>query len=463
MAIPLLAALLLAGCSLVPEYERPAIAVPQAWRDGTAGRQAAAWPAPDWWRGFGSADLDALIAQARASNLDIRAAAARILQARAQEAISGASLWPSVSAGGDYSRTRSRPSSSSTTTTRSTRPRYTSSYSASIDASYEVDFWGANAADLSAAEAAAAFSEFDAATVGLTATADTASTYFQVLLARERLEVARRNLALAEQVLSVVDARVRNGAVSPLDLAQQRSTVATQRATIPSLETTAQQAENNLATLLGTAPGQVPVQVVSLTALTLPEIRAGLPSELLTRRPDIRAAEARLIGANANVGVARAAFLPSFSLTAGYGRTSTAFSAIVDPASAIYRFAASLAAPVFEGGALEGGLDLAKAQKEELVHAYQQIVLTALADVENALVTVRQAAEQEGLQAEVVRQSQRAFDLAQTRYAAGATDLLVVLDAQRTLYTAQDALVQVRFTRLNGTVALYRALGGGWQ
>ncbi len=461
--IPVLAALLLAGCSLVPDYARPPVEMPQAWRDGTSG-QDAIWPAADWWRGFGSANLDALIAQARANNLDIAAAAARIAQARAQEAISGASLWPTLDASGDYSKQRARTASSTSTSssTAARKTRITTAYGLGLDASYEVDFWDANGAALQAAEASSAFSRYDAETVALTATADTASLYFQVLLARERLEVARRNLGLAEEVLAVVEARVRNGAVSPLDLAQQRSTVATQRAAIPALEITAQQAENNLATLLGTSPGKVRVEPLSLTALTPPAIRPGMPSELLTRRPDIRAAEARLMAANADIGAARAAFFPSFGLTASYAYSSSTLRALIDPASLVTRIASSVTAPIFEGGRLQGGLDLARATQLELVQTYRKAVLTSLSDVENALISVQQSAEQEALQAEVVRQAQMAFDLAQTRYREGATDLITVLDAQRTLYSAQDALVQVRYTRLNGTVSLFRALGGGW-
>lgn len=452
-------ALATAGCSIGPDYIRPEAPVPAAWRT-TAPDEAVTWPSPEWWRGFGSPTLDDYILRAQRNNTDITGAAARVLQAVARARIAGANLLPSLDAGADVARSYTGGGTGSGSG-RGSQTR--TSYSASIAASYELDVWGRNRAALASAEALVLSSQYDREAVALTITADVATLYFQILELQDRLAIARDNLANAEQVLAVVEARVANGAASPLELAQQRTVVANQRASIPSLEQQLRQAENLLAVLLGEAPDAVAVPAGTLDAISIPTVAPGIPSELLTRRPDIRNAEAQLIAANADIKVARAALFPSIPLTGQAGFESLALSSLFDSGGFFYSLFAGVTQPIFQGGRLSGQVDLTEARYEELVQVYRQTVINAFSDVENALVAIRQLDRQQALQEEAVEQAQLAFELADARYRAGAVDLLTVLDAQRTLFQARDQLVQIKSDRLQATVSLFRALGGGWQ
>jgi NodT family efflux transporter outer membrane factor (OMF) lipoprotein len=449
--------LLAAGCSIGPDYARPPTAAPDQWK--LAEPQApVAWPAEDWWRGFRSPALDSYIALAQRNNYDIGAAASRVLQADAQVRIAGAALLPQVDANANVSRQRfGREIGGQSVTT------YTTRYSASVAASYEVDFWGRNRATRASAEALAVASRFDRETVAITVLANVALTYFQALEALDRLAIARENLANAERVMALVEARAAAGAASALEIAQQRAVVAAQRATIPTFEQQVQLSENALAILLGQPPSAVRIAAGSLDDIALPEVSPGLPSELLTRRPDIGRAEVQLVAANADIKAARAAFFPSIPLTANYGYESLALSSLFTPTSLFYGAVASLTQPIFTGGRLTGQTELTEARYEELALFYRQAVISAFADVEDALATSRQSTAQQRLQEDAVAQAQIAFDLADARYRAGAVDLLVVLDAQRTLFQARDLLAQVKSARLQSVVTLFRALGGGWQ
>lgn len=447
-------ALTLASCSVGPEYSPPQTIVPATWKANPDTN--AIWPATEWWRGFGVPMLDAYIARAKVNNTDLAAAAARILQADARARIAGAPLYPALDASADVVRAKaSNPGGSS----RGAR----TSYNASLAASYELDVWGRNRAALASAEALALASRFDRETIAITVTSDVATTFFQILEFRDRLVIARDNLANAEQVLAVVEARVTNGAASPLELAQQRSVVANQRATIPPLEQSLRQTENALAVLLGDPPDAVKTEAGTLDTVTLPPVEPGLPSELLARRPDIRNAESQLVAANADINVARAALFPSIPLTAQTGFESLALSSLFNSAGFFYSLVASVTQPIFHGGALAGQVDLTKARYEELVQVYRRTVISAFQDTENALVAMRQLDEQQRLQAEAVEQARLAFELADARYRAGVVDLLVVLDAQRTYFQARDLAAQIRSARLQATVSLFRALGGGWR
>lgn len=450
----------LGACSLVPDYLRPPVGLPQSWLGGEEAAVATAttWPSKDWWRGYRSPALDILIETAERNNTDIAAAAARIAQNDAQIRIAGSTLLPAVDASFDASRSFSKVGEDG-----GRRLDISDSVGAGLRARYEIDLFGINRANVLSAEASALFSRFDRETVGLTVVSDVATNYFQVLEFRDRLGVAQRNLENALRVLDVVESRYRNGAASALELAQQRTVVANQRATIPALESQARQSENVLATLLGTTATEVVGPSGSLLELLPPPVDPGQPSELLIRRPDIQAAEARLIGANAEIGAARAAYFPAVDLVATYSRDGANLPALFNPVSLSYSIGASLAQPIFRGGALDGGVDLARARREELIQAYRQTVINAFADVQNALVAARRSAEQESLQEEVVEQARLSFSLAEARYREGASDLLTVLDAQRTLNSAEDQLVQIRFARLEASVGLFRALGGGWR
>jgi NodT family efflux transporter outer membrane factor (OMF) lipoprotein len=448
------ATLALAACMVGPDYAQPETASAPAWKEAPA--QRGSWPEPGWWRRFESPALDAYIAAAQRNNYDIGAAAARVLQADAQLRIAGASLLPTLDATGDVARQRS-------TSRGSIANRTATSYAAGLAASYEVDFWGRNRSSVAAAQALSTATRFDRDTVALTVTANVAQTYFQTIEFYDRLAIARENLENAEQVLDVVEARARNGAASPLEVAQQRTVVAQQRASIPPLEQQLSQSESALAVLLGQPPSTLAVAPDTLDNLAVPAIAPGLPSELLTRRPDIQNAEAQLVAANADIGTARAAFFPSIVLTGQTGFSSLALSSLFDSAGFFYTLAAGLTQPLFEGGRLSGQVDLTEARFEELAHVYRQAVISAFGDVETALVAARQLASQQALQESALEQARTAYELADIRYRAGAVDLLTVLDAQRTLFQVGDQLAQIKSARLQNQVALFRALGGGWD
>jgi multidrug efflux system outer membrane protein len=445
----------------LPNVDRPdpALDVPDSYRQAH-GAPHAALPGFDWWREFRSPELTALMEEAQLSNLDIAAAVARILQADAQARIAGAPLLPTVT--GNASASRSQASVATGSGGGGIGNRRSKLYSAALDASYEIDFWGKNRATLLAAEEAAVASRFDRDVVTLSTIASVANAYFQVLAAQDRLRVARENLSSATRILGLIQQRLDVGTASGLDIAQQQSLVATQRAAIPPLEQTLRQNIITLAVLVGRPPERVNVRGGSLSRLAIPRVTPGLPAELLTQRPDIREAEAQLESANASVQAARAAFLPSITLTGEGGFRSALLSTLFSPAAAYYTIAANLSQPILDGFRLQGQLELQKGRVEELVQLYRKTVISAFADVDNALVAIQQSAERERLQREVVVSSRRAFNFSETRLREGTVDLTTVLTTEQTLFQAEDLLVQARLARMQAIISLFQALGGGW-
>jgi NodT family efflux transporter outer membrane factor (OMF) lipoprotein len=431
--------------------------VPAAFR-ATSASAAAAWPTTDWWRGFGSAELDRLMTEAKANNLDIAAAAARVVQADAQARVAGAGLLPSV----DLSAGASRSRQSSSGLSSGSRPPDRNALNVGLAASYEIDFWGKNRAALESARSSALASRFDQETVALGILASTADTYFQIIVLQARLEIARENLAIALRVLKAIQARISVGTATALDRAQQESVVATERVAIPPLQEQLAQTRNALAILLGRLPEDLSVEGGDPAAIRIPVVGPGLPSELLTRRPDVRLAEAQLQAADADVRVARAAMFPSITLTAQGGLESDALKSLFDPASQLYSIAAGLTQPIFEGFSLEGQLEAQRGRYVELLQDYRKAVLSSFEDVENALVAVRQTTLQEKLQADAVVVARRAYTISEAQLRAGTVDLLTVLDTQQSLFQANDALAQARQARLQAYVGLFQALGGGW-
>jgi NodT family efflux transporter outer membrane factor (OMF) lipoprotein len=403
------------------------------------------WPASDWWRAFGSTELDQLIGTTQSGNLNVAAAEARVLQADARVRQSGAALLPTVGLNADA---RQQTNSGS--------------FGVSLGASYEFDFWGRNRDLLQATQAASKATRADRETVALTATAGTATTYFQLLSLRERLAIAQQNLETAQSVLSITEARVRDGVATQLDLAQQRAQIAGLQSVIPQLEQQEMQTRAALALLLGLPPEGFDIGAVSLDNIVLPEVAPGLPSELLVRRPDIVSAEAALESAHANVAAARAAFFPTISLTGSGGLASAALTGLITNPVSSFSLALSLAQTIFDAGRLSAQSDEAKAREQELIATYRNAAITAFSEVETSLAAIAHLAEQEAYQAEVVTQSEQAFNIAEARYREGVADFISVLDAQRTLYQARDQLGQLRLARLQAIVALYKALGGGW-
>jgi NodT family efflux transporter outer membrane factor (OMF) lipoprotein len=451
-------ALALAGCTIGAEKPDPAIDIPPVYRDAGA-KPDALPPKPDWWRDFRSKELTALVEEAQFANLDIAAAVARIVQADAQAQVAGAPLLPAVDLNGNSARSRVSRSNGSSTGAGGSE---SNSFNGSLSASYEIDFWGKNRAALRSAEGLAAASRFDREVVALSAIASVANSYFQVLGAQDRLTIARRNLESASRILDVIRQRRDVGTTSDLEVAQQESLVAQERAAIPPLRQTLRQTTAALAVLIGRTPESVKIRGGSMSGVAIPRVTPGLPSELLTQRPDIREAESRLASANANVESARAAFFPSIQLTGEFGYQSAILKTLFLPQSAFYTVAGSLTQPIFDGFRLKGQYDLQRGVQEEVLQTYRKTVISAFADVDSALVAIQETAARETLQRGVVTAARRAFQLAEQRLREGTVDLTTALQIQQTLFQAEDTLAQTRLARLQAVVSLFQALGGGW-
>ena len=459
----------LGGCLLTADKVEPGLDIPPAYSAGPRNPVAAeaAVPPLDWWHAFRSRELTEIIEAAREGNLDIAAAIARIVQADANARIVGAALLPKVDFNGNAQEDQQSKTTGSTSVISVSRSGasvaiITHNLKATLDASYEIDFWGKNRSLVRAAEETAVAKRYDREVVGLTTVVAAANAYFQVLAAQDRLRVARQNLESATRVLNLINQRLQAGTASALDTAQQESLVNNLRAVIPPLEQTLRLNRVTLAVLMGRSPESVTIRGGSLRSIAYPRVTPGLPSELLTQRPDIREAEANLAAANANVANARAQFLPSIQLTGDGGYESAFLKLLLRPESVIYTAAASLAQPIFHGGALLGNLDLQKGLQDELLQTYRKAVISGFADVENALDDIRKTAEREKLERDVVTSSRRAFDISEQRLREGTIDLVTVLQTQQTLYVAEDALVLARLAHVQAIVSLYQALGGGW-
>jgi NodT family efflux transporter outer membrane factor (OMF) lipoprotein len=451
-------ALPLGGCFLTDTPD-PALTIPSHYTGAPNLRLAQARTPPlDWWRSFRSRELTRIIEDVRTSNLDIAQAVARVVQADAQARVTGAALLPAVAL--NSSATRFRPSQSGRSGGEGQSEF--NDLIATLNASYEIDFWGKNRFALRATEETALATRYDKEVVALSSISAAANAYFQMLAAQDRLRAARNNLISAKRVGSLIEERVKAGTASALETAQQQSVIDTLNAAIPPLELLVIQNRNALAVLIGRAPETVAIRGGSLNSLAIPRVTPGLPSELLAQRPDIREAEANLASANANVAVARAQFLPSITLTAEGGYESAILKTLLRPESALYSLAAGLTQPIFQGGRLLGNLDLQQGRQEELLNAYRKAVISGFSDVETALSNVRLTAERERLQRAVVASSRQAFDVSEQRFREGTLDLVTVLQTQQTLYSAEDVLVQARLAHFQAVLSLYQALGGGW-
>ncbi|MFA6052354.1 MAG: efflux transporter outer membrane subunit [Methylobacter sp.] len=436
-------ALFLTACNLVPDFQRPAVETPAQWHDAGLEKQKSAVD-PQWWRAFGSAELNHLITESLLYNNDLAAARLRVEQARAQAKIAGANLWPSVGLQSDSSDTHNSSGDNLKEIGQFT-------------VAYEVDLWGANRARRDAGSARLLSSVFSRDALQLVVMSNVGQAYFNLLALDERKRIATEFLENVTDVLAVVEARYQAGAVSALDVAQQQTELATARA---SLDLQIQQytlAENALTILLGHPPQTVSFHAERFFDMVLPAINALQPASLLERRPDVRQAEMELIAANADIGVARAAFYPKLQLN-----LDTVLAA-PQPAGAALTVASSLTQPLFQGGRLEGGLENAKARNAELVETYRKTILTAFKEVEDAAAVRSNSTRRLQALADAVDKAQVAYQLSLDRYRLGLIDYQTLLSTQRTLLTAENSQVQARQDVLVAMVQLYQALGGGWS
>jgi NodT family efflux transporter outer membrane factor (OMF) lipoprotein len=448
------------GCILTKDLPDPALDIPEGYKAARLSKSADAPPTLDWWRGFRAPELTTLMEEAQTVNLDIAAAVARFIQADAQARIAGAALLPSLSGSGSETYSRTSGSSASGLTNGG---REVVNYNASLSASYQLDFWGQNRDAAQAAEETAVANRFDREVVALTTLSSVANAYFQVLASQDRIRTAQRNIASAERILNAIKDRFKAGTGTDLDVAQQEAVLANQRASVPPLRQTLDQNTNALAILVSRPPESIRVIGGSLNQIAIPRVTPGLPSELLTQRPDIRRQEAQLASATANVGSARAQFFPSIQLTGQGGYQSSALVSLFQPHAAFFSLVGSATQPIFDGGKILGNFELAKAKQDELLQTYRKTVVQSFADVDNALMSIRQTTIKLRLQREVLAASRRAFQLSEQQLRAGTADIVTVLNTQLTLFQAEDALSQAQLARLLAIVSLYQALGGGWE
>jgi len=454
LAKPLVLAAVLAlqACASTEPARGPVVEMPAAF--------APALPATDapqltsaWWAAFGSQPLERLIEEAQAGSPDLRIAIERMRQADIALQQAGVSRLPSVN--GSLGSTAGRTDAPGTASTSR------ESSSAGLSVSYEVDLWGRIAAGVRAGEASFQASQYDWKTARLTLLTAVANNYFLWLNTAERLRIARENLAIAERVLAIVEARQRNGVATALEVSQQRTTVLSQRTALLPIELQQRQTATALALLLGRVPQGYAPEAGEFTQLRVPALSPGLPSSLLTRRPDLASAEAQLAASDANVEVARKALLPSLSLSASGSLGTSALISLADPTRSV-SLGISLAQSIFDGGRQRLQIRSTESQRVVLIENYGKAIRTALKEVDDGLGNVARSERQEALQREVVAQARRSLQLAELRYREGSGDLLSVLDAQRTLFTALDALATQSLSRLTAALDMYKALGGDW-
>jgi multidrug efflux system outer membrane protein len=450
--------LLAAGTALLTACAAPPVAmppqdVPAAFEVSSASAQ---WPAQQWYRDFGSEELDTLIDAAVHANSDLEAARARVSQADARARQAGAAILPSVDANGTANYFAGHSSQGG---------GHELDWAAMLSASYEVDFWGKNRATAQSASLLAGASRAEQDAVALTALAGVANGYFQLLALRERLEVAQSNRDTAEQLLDVVQARYDVSMASPIDLATQKAAFDSAQIAICDLQQTEFEARTALSLLLGRMPENFQVKGQPLDSVREPAVGAGMPSELLTRRPDVFLAETNLRAGHADLAAARAAMFPTLSLTAAGGVQNPALPATVLTIAGIgpsFNLGANLVQPIFDHGKLKAQRDEVAAKDRELLSAYKASILAAFNDVENILSAIQHLNQAREFQIANVAESERAFEGAKLRYQAGNQDFLTLLEAQKTVYVARDQFIQYKLARLQSLVGLCKALGGGW-
>jgi multidrug efflux system outer membrane protein len=452
-----LAAVALSGCKVTADYERPATEAPARYRFEDAQTREAGNIA--WWRLFKDEQLARLIDVALAENKNVLTAAARVEEYYGRYGVQRGQQFPQVALGAEAGAQRA----SRVGTPALPAPADVTSefYSISLGASFELDLWGRLRRATEAARADLLAVEENRRTVILSLVSAVASSYVNLLSLDRQLEISRRTLAIRADSLRIFDLRFKGGVISELELQQVRSEYEVAAAAVPLAEKQVAQQENDLSVLLGRNPGTI-ARGGALEALVLPAVPAGLPSELLERRPDIRQTEQQLVAANARIGVAKAAFYPTISLTGVLGLASAGLSNLFSGAARVWTYSGALNQPIFTGGTLLGQLRVSEAQQKQALYAYQQAIQTAFGEVENALVDQAKTREQLGAQRRQVTALARYAHLARLRYDGGYTSYLEVLDAERSLFQSQIQTAQTQALLYLAMINLYKALGGGW-
>jgi NodT family efflux transporter outer membrane factor (OMF) lipoprotein len=453
-----------AGCAVGPNYQAPRTSVPAQWTSPMAGGETnGPTGLAAWWKNFGDTNLDSLMTMAVRSNLTLRVAESRVREARAKQDVVSGSFWPSVGTSASYSRNRF--SRNGFPPLPSTVALDYNLYNAGFDAAWELDIFGGTRRAEEAASAGVGAAEFGRRDVLVSLLAEVARNYISARGYQQRLAITRQNIRVQQEVLDLASNRFENGLSSDLDVQQATALLTATEAQVPALETSFDQSVYHLGVLLGLPPGALmdEMSVVRPIPLTPPVVPAGLPSDLLQRRPDVQRSERELAAATANIGVARSDLFPKFSLTGFGGLESVSANNWFDYASRTWSAGPMVQWELFEAGSIRANVRVQDAREEQALDSYQQTILTALEDTENALIAyAREQVRRESL-SQSEQANQQALDLSTQLYKSGLTDFLHVLDSERSLYASQDSLVQSDQTVSLNLVQLYKALGGGWE
>lgn len=469
----IIGSVLLSACAVGPDFKAPEPALPQQWRDSTGTSDAVEM---EWWKQFHDPTLDELVQRALSSNADVQIATLRLAQSRAQRGAEASSRWPNVNASGAYQRERQ---SENGTTTRmidliapagnrdqivSLLSKPFSVYQGGFDVGWELDLWGRVRRSLEAADAGVRMTEEDLRDARLSLVAEVVRGYLELRGVQEQLRIATADAAASEDLVELTEYRVRGGLVDQLDLATQRTRLADARSSIPPLRQQEVQLLSALAVLLNVQPGALDAQLAAVApTLTLsPTIASGVPSEIARRRPDIRRAEARLHAATAEIGVAVADLYPRFTLSGSFAQQSLHASDLTEWGSRQWSIGPSLSLPLFDGARRRTVVEIRKLEQQQAAVAYQQTVLRAWHEIENALSGYSAEQQRNRELAAALAASREAYEIARVRYNHGLINYLAELDARRTLLQTERANSQSNIQLGTQLVAIYKALGGGW-
>ena len=482
-----LALVFLAGCSVGPNYHPPRMDAPAQWAAPlTGGETNSAATTAAWWKTFHDSRLNSLIDRAVKANLDLRIAEARVREARAQYRVASADFWPTINASGSYLQQRQSenqpligPALSSIRSIHLPAaianlpdlpkipniPFNYDLYQTGFDASWEIDVFGGTRRAVEAGKAEINAAEFGRRDVLVTLLAEVARNYIEMRANQRLLEIANENVKTQEEALAIASDRFKNGLTGDLDVQQAATLLATTRADVPTLEILIQVSIHRLGVLLGQPPGSLLAELSKQSPIpaAAPKVPVGLPSDLLLRRPDVQETERELAAATARIGVATADLFPTFSLTGAAGFESVSASDWFSPGSRFWSVGPTVQWRIFDAGRIRANIHVQNARQEQALASYEQVVLASFEEVENALVAYAKEQVRRRSLGDAVKSSQDSLHLANQLYAKGLTNFINVLDAERSLYGAQDALAQSDMAVTHDLIALYKALGGGWE
>jgi len=458
--------LLLSGCAVGPNYKRPQVAVPRQWTVAAArGTSAKPIEKEEWWSSFQDAELSSLIERAAKQNLDLKLALERVEEARAARGIARSAYFPSIDASASATRNRQRVIAPVVPGSVKIVPAEFNNFQGGLGASWELDVFGGIRRGVQAASADVAAAEENGRDVRVILLGDVGRVYAQLRGFQRRLEIANKNIKTQQDTLDLTRARAKAGLATELDVSRAAAQLESTKAVVPTLLGGIDVSIHRLSVLLGEEPGALKSELENASPIPAagPDVEVGLPSDLLERRPDIRRSEAQLAAATARIGEAKADLFPRFVLTGAAGRQASQLHDITLGAGNFFSVGPGISLPLFTGGRIRSNIAVQNAREREALVSYQSSVLNALEEVQDALVNYAQEQERRDRLNEAAQQSQVAVDLATEQYKAGLTDFLSVLDAQRELYADEDQAVQSRTNVTTDVIALYRALGGGWN